>query len=221
MKKNTSIIALASILVAGIGYLVYTKNVNCHNCDYQNQTGNVSNAGVSGSVADKNKETNKMTEHSVYDFKVKDIDGSDVSLSDFKGKVLLFVNVASQCGYTPQYKGLQEVYAKYKDKGFVVLGFPCNQFGGQEPGSNSEIKQFCSLNYSVSFPLFDKIDVNGKNTHPLYAYLKANSKSLLGENVKWNFTKFLVGKDGKVIDRFGSMTEPMSISKEIELALAK
>lgn len=220
MKKNTSIIALASILVAGIGYLVYTKNVNCHNCDYQSQNTNISNAGVSG-AAENNKEKNKMTEQTVYDFKVKDIDGNDVAISDYKGKVLLFVNVASQCGYTPQYKGLQEVYAKYQDKGFVVLGFPCNQFGGQEPGSNSEIKQFCSLNYSVSFPLFDKIDVNGKNTHPLYTYLKANSKGFLGENVKWNFTKFLVGKDGKVIDRFGSMTEPMSISSEIETALAK
>lgn len=196
-------------------------NVNCHNCDYQNQYDNLSNAGVSGESSSKTKGKKEMSTQGVYDFKVKDIDGNDVSLTDYKGKVLLFVNVASQCGYTSQYKGLQEVYAKYKDKGFAVLAFPCNQFGSQEPGSNSEIKQFCSLNFSVSFPLFDKIDVNGKNTHPLYAYLKSNSKSLLGENVKWNFTKFLVGKDGKVIDRFGSMTEPMKISSEIETALAK
>jgi glutathione peroxidase len=147
------------------------------------------------------KEGEKMAE-SVYEFTVKDIDGNDVKLSEYKGKTLIFVNVASKCGFTPQYEGLQALYEKYKDKGLVILGFPCNQFGSQEPGTNEEIKEFCSVNYGVTFPMFDKIDVNGKEAHPLYDYLRSQAKGTLGtEAIKWNFTKFLVDKNGKVIDR--------------------
>ncbi len=163
----------------------------------------------------------KMDEQSVYSFTVKDIDGKEVSLADFKGKVLVIVNTASECGYTPQYKGLQALYDKYKADGLVVLGFPCNQFGGQEPGNSKEIKQFCDINYKVTFPLFEKIEVNGNNTHPLYKYLKNHGKGFLGDNIKWNFTKFLVDKNGKVIDRYASMTTPESMEKDILKALGK
>src|ERR1700733_5074360 len=138
---------------------------------------------------------------SVYDITVKDIDGKNVSLSDYKGKVVLIVNVASKCGFTPQYKALEADYEKYKDKGFVILGFPCNQFGNQEPGTDEEIKQFCTSKYFITFPMFDKIEVNGDNRHPLYQIL-AGSDSPFPGNITWNFNKFVIGKDGKIVNRF-------------------
>lgn len=157
---------------------------------------------------------------SIHDIAVKDIDGKDTTLGAYKGKVLLIVNVASQCGYTPQYQGLETIYEKYKDKGFTVLGFPCNQFGQQEPGTNEEIKQFCSSKYNVKFPMFDKIDVNGPKRHPLYAAL-AGDKSPYPGNIKWNFNKFLISRDGKIIKRFDSKSAPESpeVTAAIEAAL--
>jgi glutathione peroxidase len=156
----------------------------------------------------------------IYDFGAKTIDGGSISLDAYKGKVMLVVNVASKCGFTPQYKGLEELYKKYKDKGLVVLGFPCDQFGHQEPGDEEEIKSFCSLNYDVKFPLFAKIDVNGAGTHPLYKYLKKEAKGVLGsESIKWNFTKFLVDKNGKVLRRYASTDTPQSIEKDVIAAL--
>jgi len=153
---------------------------------------------------------------SVYGFEAKTIDGSSQSLDAYRGKVLLIVNVASKCGFTRQYKGLEEVYRRNKDKGLAVLGFPCDQFGHQEPGDENEIKNFCSLSYDVSFPLFAKIDVNGDNAHPLYKYLKSASPGILGtEGIKWNFTKFLVDKNGNVVKRYGSMDTPEKIEKDI------
>ena len=161
------------------------------------------------------------TAQSLYDIKLKDIDGKDTSLAAYKGKAVLIVNVASKCGYTKQYGGLEATYQKYKDQGFVVLGFPCNQFGGQEPGSNEEIKQFCSSKYSVTFPLFDKLEVNGANRHPLYVALAGKDSPFPGD-IKWNFNKFLVGKDGKILKRFDSGVKPDSeeLTKAIEAALA-
>lgn len=157
----------------------------------------------------------------VYDFSARTIDGKNRKLADYEGKVLLVVNTASKCGFTPQYKGLEQIYKKYKDKGFAVLGFPSNQFGEQEPGPDSEIAEFCEMNFGVTFPLFSKIDVNGENAHPLYKYLTTEKKGLLGsEAIKWNFTKFLVGKDGKVIDRYAPTTKPQDIERDIERALA-
>jgi glutathione peroxidase len=158
---------------------------------------------------------------SIYDIPVKDIDGKDTTLAAYKGKVVLIVNVASHCGYTPQYKNLEAVYEKYKDQGFVVLGFPCNQFGGQEPGTNEEIKQFCTSKYDVTFPLFDKIEVNGANRHPLYVALAGETSPFPG-NIKWNFTKFLIGKDGKIVNRFDSKITPDSAeaTEAITAALA-
>jgi len=158
---------------------------------------------------------------SLYKIPVKDIDGKDTSLDAYKGKVLLIVNVASKCGYTPQYKALEAIHEKYKDKGFTVLGFPCNQFGGQEPGTNEQIKQFCSENYNVTFPLFDKIDVNGPKRHPLYVAL-AGPESPFPGDIKWNFNKFLIGRDGKIIRRFLHSTKPDSpeVISAIEAALA-
>lgn len=154
---------------------------------------------------------------SIYDFKVNNIDGDPVTLADYKGKALLIVNVASRCGFTDQYEGLQALYEKYKDRGFVVLGFPCNQFGGQEPGSSAEIKFFCKSNYDVSFPMFEKIDVNGDQAHPLYVHLKQQQKGVLGtEAIKWNFTKFLVDQEGRVLKRYASATKPKSIASDIE-----
>jgi glutathione peroxidase len=152
---------------------------------------------------------------SIYDFKVKDINGEEVSLSKFAGKVLLIVNVASKCGFTPQYKGLEEIYEKFKGE-VVVLGFPCNQFGHQEPGNADEIKNFCSLNYDVKFPLFEKIDVNGANAHPLYGFLKESKPGLLGtEAIKWNFTKFLVNKKGEVVKRYAPNDAPSKIESDL------
>ncbi len=157
----------------------------------------------------------------LYDLSAKLNNGRSKKLADYKGKVLLIVNTASKCGFTPQYKGLQELYAKYKDRGFEVLGFPCDQFGHQEPGSDGEIKSFCELNYGVDFPLFSKIEVNGENTHPLYKFLKSEKGGLLGDAIKWNFTKFLVDKKGIVVERFAPMTPPSAIESEIERLLAK
>ncbi len=158
---------------------------------------------------------------SVYDIKVKDIDGKDTSLNAYKGKVLLVVNVASKCGLTPQYKTLEAAQQKYKDKGFTVLGFPCNQFLGQEPGTNEEIKQFCSSKYNVTFPLFDKIDVNGAKRHPLYVALAGKDSPFPGD-IKWNFGKFLIGRDGKILKRFEPKITPDSkdVTEAIEAALA-
>ena len=155
-----------------------------------------------------------------HDFELKSITGGKTSLAEHKGKVILMVNVASKCGFTRQYKGLEELYQKYKDKGLVICGFPCNQFGGQEPGSEAQILSFCSSKYGVSFPMYSKIDVNGANRHPLYEAIIGEKGPLKG-NIKWNFGKILVGKDGIPIERFGSMTSPSSkkLVNEIEKAL--
>lgn len=156
----------------------------------------------------------------LYNFKVKDINGEDVALEDYKGKVLLVVNTASKCGFTPQYKGLEEMYKKHKENGLEVLGFPCNQFGKQEPGDAEEIKNFCSLTYDVSFPMFAKVDVNGKEASPFFEHLKAQAPGMLGSKaIKWNFTKFLVDKDGNVLKRFAPKDTPEKIEKEIETLL--
>ena len=158
---------------------------------------------------------------SIYDIPLKDIDGKSTSLKPYKGKVLLVVNVASKCGYTPQYTGLQALYEKYKDQGLVVTGFPCNQFGSQEPGTDEQIKQFCTSTYNVTFPLFDKLEVNGANRHPLYKTLAGEGSPTAGD-IKWNFTKFLVGRDGKIVKRFDSKVKPDSpeMIQAIEAALA-
>lgn len=149
------------------------------------------------------------------------IDGTQTTLAEYQGKVLLIVNTASHCGFTPQYAGLEALYRKYKDRGFAVLGFPCNQFGGQEPADEAGIQSFCSLNYSVSFPMFAKIDVNGPNAHPLYTAIKKNAPGVLGtEGIKWNFTKFLVSADGSVVGRFAPMSSPEQLEKQIEPLLA-
>lgn len=165
-----------------------------------------------------------MTTHAasdLADIPLKDINGKDTSLKAYQGKAILIVNVASKCGYTPQYKSLEATFQKYKDQGLVVLGFPCNQFGGQEPGTNEEIKSFCSANYGVTFPLFDKLDVKGPTQHPLYAALSGKDSQFPGD-VKWNFGKFLVGRDGKLIKRWDSKATPdgEEITKAIEAALA-
>ncbi len=158
---------------------------------------------------------------SLFDIKLKDIDGKDTSLAAYQGKVVLIVNVASKCGYTKQYAGLESIFEKYKGQGFVVLGFPCNQFGGQEPGTNEEIKQFCSSKFNVTFPLFDKLDVNGANRHPLYVALAGPASPFPGD-IKWNFNKFLIGKNGKIVKRFDSKVTPESeeMTKAVETALA-
>lgn len=157
-----------------------------------------------------------MTATSVHAFEAKTIDGNTQSLGDYRGKLLLIVNVASKCGFTPQYKGLEQLYRKFKDKGLVVLGFPCDQFGHQEPGDENEIKNFCSLNYEVSFPMFAKIKVNGDDAHPLYQHLKQTKPGLLGtEGIKWNFTKFLVDREGNVVQRYAPTTTPEQIEKDI------
>ena len=153
---------------------------------------------------------------SIYDFSASDIDGRERSLGEFQGKALLVVNVASKCGFTPQYKGLEQLQRDFAGQGFDVLGFPCDQFGHQEPGDEAEIKNFCSLNYDVRFPLFAKIDVNGADAHPLYKYLKKEAKGLLGsEAIKWNFTKFLVDKDGNVVKRYAPTDTPEAIGKDL------
>jgi glutathione peroxidase len=157
---------------------------------------------------------------SVYDYSAKTLDGQDASLADYRGQVLLIVNTASKCGFTPQYEGLEALYRNYQDKGFTVLAFPCNQFGAQEPGNAQEIANFCSLTYDVTFPVLAKIDVNGPSAHPLYAYLKHEQKGLLGtEGIKWNFTKFLIGRDGEVVERFAPTTKPEDLKLAIEALL--
>ncbi|WP_374077505.1 glutathione peroxidase [Bdellovibrio bacteriovorus] len=160
-------------------------------------------------------------EKNLYSFTVKAADGSPVSLEKYKDQAVLVVNVASKCGFTPQYKGLEELYEKFKDQGFTVLGFPCNQFGAQEPGNNEEIQQFCEMNFGVKFPVLAKVDVNGDNAEPLYQWLKEEAPGLLGtEMIKWNFTKFLVGKNGKVLKRYAPQEEPKNITEDIQKALA-
>lgn len=155
--------------------------------------------------------------NTVYSFQATRLDGESISLESFKGRLLLIVNTASRCGFTPQYQGLESLYQAFKDQGFTVLGFPCNQFGQQEPGDSAEISDFCATNFGVSFPLFEKIEVNGQHAHPLFQYLKAAAPGVLGTKaIKWNFTKFLVGRDGKVINRYPSMTTPESIRKDIQ-----
>jgi glutathione peroxidase len=157
----------------------------------------------------------------IYDFEARQIDGKTVPLMNYRGKVLLIVNTASACGFTPQFGGLQELHQSYGDKGLAVLGFPCNQFGAQDPGANDEIAQFCQLNYGVSFPMMAKIDVNGPKADPLYQWLTAEAPGLLGSKaIKWNFTKFLVGKDGHVIKRYAPSAPPAALAKDIESALA-
>ncbi|WP_293906146.1 glutathione peroxidase [Phenylobacterium sp.] len=157
---------------------------------------------------------------SIYDFKAESLDGYAAPLSAYRDKVVLIVNTASKCGFTGQYAGLEALYTKYKDRGFVVLGFPCNQFGAQEPGDAAQIANFCALNYQVDFPIMRKIDVNGPTAHPLYGYLKRQQKGLLGtENIKWNFTKFLVDRKGEVRSRFGPATEPKTLESAIEALL--
>lgn len=159
---------------------------------------------------------------SIYSIQAKDIRGKEISLQDYKGKVLLIVNVASRCGFTPQYLGLEELYRKWKDKGLVILGFPCNQFGKQEPGTETEISEFCQTRYQVSFPLFSKIEVNGPHSHPLYQLLKTQAKGMLGsESIKWNFTKFLVDRTGNVVQRFAPLEKPESIENSIRDLLEK
>ena len=156
----------------------------------------------------------------VFDFTAQDIAGKDVDLSQYQGKVLLIVNTASKCGFTPQYKGLQALFEKYRERGLEVLGFPCNQFGHQEPGDEAAISEFCELNFGVDFPLFGKIDVNGDNAHPLYRHLKEEATGLLGSKaVKWNFTKFLVNRDGQVVKRYAPTDKPESLAKDIEKLL--
>lgn len=158
---------------------------------------------------------------SLYEIPVRDIEGQSTSLAPYKGKAILIVNVASKCGYTPQYKDLEALYQNYKDKGLVVVGFPCNQFGGQEPGTSAEIKQFCSLTYGVTFPMFEKIEVNGENRHPLYTALSGDTSPFPGK-IGWNFTKFLVDRNGKIIQRFDSKVKPNSpeLTGAVDAALA-
>ena len=154
------------------------------------------------------------------DFSARANDGTDVDLSTYAGQVVLVVNTASQCGFTPQYQGLQELHELYADRGFTVLGFPCDQFGHQEPGDDAEIAGFCERNFGVTFPLFSKVEVNGADAHPLYRWLRAEKGGLLGGRVKWNFTKFLVGRDGRVLGRYSPTTKPEKIAADVEKALA-
>ncbi|HQF03953.1 MAG TPA: glutathione peroxidase [Phycicoccus sp.] len=156
---------------------------------------------------------------SLSDFSATTLSGEGRDLSAYAGDVVLVVNTASKCGFTPQYAGLEELYAAHKDDGFVVLGFPCNQFGGQEPGSEEEIGEFCQLNYGVTFPMFEKVDVNGDDAHPLFTWLKKEKSGLLGGKIKWNFTKFLVGRDGQVIDRYAPTTKPEDLEGDVVSAL--
>lgn len=157
--------------------------------------------------------------NTIYDFSLPTSDQGEQSLADFKGKVILIVNTASQCGFTPQYEGLQTLHDKYHENGLVVVAVPCNQFGAQEPGSNEAIQEFCQLNYGLSFPVMGKIDVNGANQHPLYNYLTTQAKGLITDSIKWNFTKFLVDKEGTVVERFAPITKPDAIERHIEKLL--
>ncbi|CAN0907614.1 Probable phospholipid hydroperoxide glutathione peroxidase 6, mitochondrial [Linum grandiflorum] len=164
--------------------------------------------------------TNSESPKSIYDFTVKDARGNDVDLSIYKGKVLLIVNVASQCGLTnSNYTELTQLYQKYKDQGMEILAFPCNQFGSQEPGSNDQIVEFACTRFKAEFPIFDKVDVNGKEAAPIYKYLKSSKGGLFGDGIKWNFTKFLVNKEGQVVDRYAPTTSPLSIEKDVKKLL--
>ncbi len=154
-----------------------------------------------------------------YDFTARDIYGEEVSMKDYKGKVVLIVNTASKCGLTPQFKDLEDLYQEYKEKGFEILGFPCNQFAKQDSGSNEEIQQFCQLNYGVTFTMFEKIDVNGKNAHPLYKYLKSQAKGIFSKEIKWNFSKFLIDANGNVIKRYAPTASPLKMKNVIEKLL--
>lgn len=156
-----------------------------------------------------------------YDFAAKKMDGKEHSMDEYKGKVVVVVNTASKCGLTPQFKELEELYEKYNKDGLEIIGFPCNQFAGQDPAGNDEIHSFCQRNYGVSFPMFEKIDVNGENTHPIYKYLKKEAKGTLGNNVKWNFTKFLIDKEGKVVKRVAPTVNPIKMEDEIKELLRK
>ena len=156
------------------------------------------------------------TTQSFYDFSALNMQGKEIKLSDYKGKIVLVVNTASKCGFTPQFAGLEELYKKYSSRGFVVLGFPSNQFANQDPGSNEEILEFCQANYGVTFPMFEKIDVNGENAHPVYTYLKNSVPNAEPEKIKWNFTKFLIGKDGKTLKRYESRVKPADIEADIQ-----
>ncbi len=161
-----------------------------------------------------------MSSSSIHPFEIESITGKSTKLESYKGKVILIVNTASKCGLTPQFEGLEKLYNQYKDQGLEILGFPCNQFGRQDPGSNDEIQEFCLINYGVSFPMHAKIDVNGNNTHPLFQHLKSEAPGVMGsQKIKWNFTKFLVGKDGEVLERFAPATKPEKLAKAIEKAL--
>ncbi|MEO7269599.1 MAG: glutathione peroxidase [Knoellia sp.] len=161
-----------------------------------------------------------MTEQTLSDFSATTLEGEPQDLSAYDGKVVLVVNTASECGFTPQFEGLEKLWQEHQDQGLVVLGFPCNQFGGQEPGEAEAIGAFCQRNYGVSFPMFDKVDVNGDDAHPLFEWLRQEKGGLLGSKIKWNFTKFLVGRDGNVIKRYGSTTKPESLTGDIAKALA-
>ena len=156
-----------------------------------------------------------------YTFSAKKINGKEINFIEYKGKVVLIVNTASKCGFTPQFEGLEKLYKEYKEQGLEILGFPSNQFSQQDPGNNDEILEYCQMNYGVTFTMFDKIDVNGANTHPIYKYLKSQKKSLLGAEISWNFTKFLIDKEGNVVKRYLPNTKPQDLKKDIEKLLAK
>ena len=154
-----------------------------------------------------------------YNLEAKKINGEMVSMSEYKGKTVIVVNTASKCGFTPQFEGLEKLYEKYKDQGLVILGFPCNQFGKQEPGVGEEIEEFCQVNYGVSFPIFDKVNVNGSSTHPIFKYLKSNLGGFLGSSIKWNFTKFVIDKNGKPIKRFSPITKPEDMESFVKFLM--
>ena len=156
---------------------------------------------------------------SFYDYSAENIDGKEVNMANYKGKVVLVVNTASKCGFTPQLKDLEELYKGYKDLGLVILGFPCNQFMNQEPGDNKDVKNFCEINYGVTFDMFGKVDVNGSNTHPIYKYLKEQEKGIITKDIKWNFTKFLIDREGNVVKRYSPTTSPLKIKDDIEKLL--
>ncbi len=166
-----------------------------------------------------NKKNSTIFAQNFYNFSATDMKGAEISMEQFKGKIVLVVNTASKCGFTPQFEGLEQLYQKYKDDGLVVLGFPCNQFGSQDPGTNEEIQEFCQLNYGVTFPMFAKIDVNGENAHPLYQFLKESLPGSPGTAIKWNFTKFLISADGTPLKRYGSNIKPKNLEKDIEREL--
>lgn len=162
-----------------------------------------------------------MSNTGFYGLEATSLQGKPVKMEDYKGKVVMVVNTASKCGFTPQYEGLEKLYSKYKDDGLVILGFPCNQFGAQEPGGADDIQEFCQVNYGVSFPIMEKVDVNGDNTHPVFKYLKGKLGGFLGSRIKWNFTKFVIDKDGKPVERFAPITKPEAIEPTIKKLLGK